>query len=165
MAASVVPSLEAGKVTDQAVSELRESALRSRFWQTRFGDWLLKEVLEELAGAVVYEALWQGDAGGTARLRLLGSRRVGDRGDRDSRRSLQNAPRLHPVATISGTVGHLEDLNSLWSVAVVAVIAITAFDAVSRDDVSRATKPVLRVKGFKSTMAGRWFSSRLRWSR
>jgi hypothetical protein len=43
MAAAVVPSLEAGEITDQAVSELRQSALRSRFWYTRFGDWLLKK--------------------------------------------------------------------------------------------------------------------------
>jgi len=50
MAASVVPSLEAGKFTDQAVSELRESALRSRFWQTRFGDWLLKKFWKSWLG-------------------------------------------------------------------------------------------------------------------
>jgi hypothetical protein len=149
MAEQVVPSLEAGRVTDQAVDELRERALRSWFWRTRFGDWLLRKFWKSWLG------LWFtkhfGDATpeelhgyaywGPVALAIAVTENLG---------ALSKTFRdFIPWPTISGTVGHLEDLNSLWSVAVVAVIAITAFDAVSRDDVSRATKPVLTVKGFK----------------
>ncbi len=149
MAEKVVPSLEAGKITDQAIGELRQTMLRSRFWRTRVGDWLLRKFWKSSLG------LWFTKKFGNATPEELhGYAYWGPVGLAIAVTEILGALSATfrdfiPWPTISGTVGHLEDLNSLWAVAFVAVVAITAFDAVAREDVSRATKPVLTVRGFK----------------
>jgi hypothetical protein len=127
MTAPVVPSLEGGRVTDQAIGELRQTALRSRFWDTRFGDGLLKwfwksrlglwftkrfgdATPEELHGY----AFWVPVALAITVTEILGA----------TSKTFRDAI---PWPTLSTTVGHLEDLHSFWGLVVVAIIAAAAY--------------------------------------
>jgi hypothetical protein len=150
MAEQVVPTLDEGKMTDAAVIRFRESALRSWFWRSRLGEWLLKRFWRSRLGRWIQAkfhdaspeelhgyAYWGPVAVAIAATEILGA----------LSESFRN---WIPWPTISGTVGHLEDLNSLWGVAVVAVIATTAFYALSQEEhATAATKPVLRLGRFR----------------
>lgn len=127
MPAQVVPSLEAGKVTNQAIGELRQGMLRSRFWHTRLGDWLLKKFWKSRLGlwftkrfgdATPEElhgyAFWGPVTLAIAVTEILG---VTSKSFRDA----------IPWPTISTTVGHLEDLHAFWGLIVVSIVAAAAY--------------------------------------
>jgi len=127
MTARVVPSLESGRVTDQAIGELRQSMLRSRFWHTGLGDWLLKKFWKSRIGLWFTKRF--GDATpeelhgyafwGPVALAILVTEILGG-----TSKSFRNAI---PWPTISTTVGHLEDLHGFWGLIVVAIIAAAAY--------------------------------------
>jgi uncharacterized membrane protein len=131
MADPVVPVLQQGQITDEAVEKFRSSVLTSRIWRTTLGkrflgwfwkSWLGRRLSKRFADAEPPElhgyAYWGPVALAIAVVEILGAL---SKTFRDT----------IPWPTISRTVGHIIDVNSIWGIAVVAVIAGTAFAAVS----------------------------------
>lgn len=139
MVERVVPKLENRQITDQAVIELRENMLHSRFWHTPLGERLLKWFWKNSIGLRIAKrfrdaapeelhgyAFWGPVIVAILVTEILGTGWLTNR--------LKDE---WPWHTISSTVGHLEDLESLVGVAVVTVIVATVFYAVSYASTSR----------------------------
>lgn len=155
--AQVAPEIrpdQARAQNDAAVVAFRDSALRSRVWQTSVGERLLKwfwktrlgvwfagkfhdATPEELHGY----AFWGMVALGVLVTELLGTGWFA---------SFDSWP------TISTTVGHLQDLNSLWGLPVVGLIAIAAFYAMAYE-----TRPTS--EGASELYLVRWRGFQLRY--
>lgn len=125
----VVPQNWTPERADAAIEEFRETALRSRLWQTTFGDRLLRWFWKSWLGAWVRQkfadatpeevhgyAFWGPIALAILITELLGAHAFGP---------------FERWPTISSTIGHLEDRDSRWGLPVVFLIAIAAFSAVS----------------------------------
>jgi hypothetical protein len=126
----VVPQVENGRVSDEAVAEFKQE-LTSRvwrtdrgsnflhwFWKSRFGLWLSKRFADAEAPELHGYAFWGPVALAIATIEVLGA----------TSRWFRN---LIPWTTISRTVGHIQDVDSRWGLAVVGIIAATFFYAIS----------------------------------